>query len=100
MTYSFNKGIAIAALTVASLTPTSGFMVLPSKTQVSGNVNGLPKLSFASNYNKKALRMSDNDEVADLLAAAAKMREDANRLAKVRIRFFHSKCTVEEKKLI
>lgn len=77
MPRSVNKGVmAVAAL--AGTTMVSGFT-----TQNTMSTTFSLSQRQKMNRNDFAMRMSDSpDEVAELLAAAAKMREEANRMAK------------------
>jgi len=82
MTKSINTaGITALALSLSALAQTSNAFVVPSgRTQTHvGRLNGNSKgkVPFTTHLNMA------EDSVEELRAAAAKMREEANRLAKV-----------------
>ena len=80
MPRSLNKGVIVVGA-LAGTTMVSGFS---TQQTISTTFSIAQKQKM--NRNNFAMRMSDSsDEVADLLAAAAKMRDEANRMAKVRI---------------
>ena len=90
MTTKINKKIiAAAAITATTISSTHGFVPQQSLKPSGINLNLQPnQLAFMTR--KSQLKMAESetsasDEIAELRAAAAKMREEANRMAKVSV---------------
>ena len=77
-TFSRKSALAAAAIVAATATSTTAFSPVVSRTATPSGGNALAPRSTPT-----SLRMSADDEVAKLRAAAQKAREEAQALAKV-----------------